>query len=101
MKFLSGKDAQTAVAKSGTSIPIRKSIAFSTNYLDNNPKNKINCIESIKYGHNYPITSRLGEWLDVALIQELELAFLGKKKMKQAMDDAVIRVDNILSEVNK
>ncbi len=101
VKFLSGKDAQIAVAKSGTSIPIRKSIANSPHYLDNKPENKINCIKSIEYGHNYPITSRLNEWLDVAIIQELELAFLDKKTIKQAMNDAVIRVDKILFEVNQ
>jgi len=97
VKFLSDKDAQIAVAKSGTSIPVRKSIARSEFYLDGKPENKINCLKSIEYGYNYPITSRLNEWLDVAIVQELELAFLNKKTIKQAMDDAVKRVNKILA----
>jgi len=100
VKFLSDKDAQIALAKSATAIPIRKSVAYSKYFLDGNPEHKINAIESIKYGYNYPATERMSEWLDSALITELELAFLGEKSIKKAMEDAVVKVNKILDEVN-
>lgn len=100
VKFLSDKEAQIALAKSGTSIPIRKSIAYSEYYLDGNPAGKINCLESIKFGYNYPVTSRMSEWLTFHINSEIELAWLGKKSVSQALNDAKKKVDKILSEVN-
>ena len=101
VKFLSDKEAQIALAKSGTSIPIRKSIAYSEYYLDGNPPGKINCLESIKYGYNYPVTEKMSEWLTFHLNNEIELAWLGKKTVQQAMNDAKKKIDKILLEAKK
>ncbi len=100
VKFLSDKESQIAVAESGTALPIRKSIAYSKYFLDGVPGNKIACLKSIKYGYNYETTSRTMEWWK-HLDDELQLAFLKKKLLKQALDDGVVRVNKILDEINQ
>ena len=43
----------------------------------------------------------MSQWLDVVIIEEIELAFLGQKSMKQAMNDAAKKVNKILKEINQ
>ncbi len=99
VKFLSSKEAQIALAKSATSIPVRKSIAYSKYFLDGVPENKKACLEMIKYGHNYPVTPEMNYWLLDIMARELQLAFLGKKSIKKALDDATREVNKVLKEI--
>ncbi len=98
IEFLSSKEAQIAVAKSGTAIPVLKDIAYSKYYLDGVPENKKACLEMIKYGHNYPVTSQMNRWLDKAIGTELDLIMLNKKSIKEGLADAEKAVNAILSE---
>ncbi len=99
VKFLSSREAQIAVAKSGTSIPILKNIAYSKYYLDGTPPNKIACLKSIKYGHNYPTTSEMKRWLDDIIVQEMDLILLQQESVKEGLEKAKKRVDKILKEI--
>ncbi len=97
VKFLSSKEAQIAVAKSGTAIPVLKDVAYSKYYLDGKPANKKVCLEMIKYGHNYPTTSQMNRWLDKVIATEIDLIMLNKKSVKEGLKEAEKGVDEILS----
>ncbi len=98
IKFLSGKEAQILLAKSGTSIPVLKSVAYSDVFLDGIPENKKVVLDSLSFGRTYPVTIKMGEWLGSVVVQEIDLAVLKKKSMKQAMNDTVVKVNEILRE---
>lgn len=101
IKFLSGKEAQTALAKSGTSIPVRKSIAYSPVFLDGHPANKKAVLDSIAFGRNYPTTAKLGEWLQAIVLREVDYIFMGKKSPREALTTAANLVDKQLHAKQK
>lgn len=96
-KFLASREYQEALAKSGTSIPAMKSVAEGPIYLDGKPESKKVFIDQIRTcGHALDFTRGYSQWED-ALRRQLELVWLGRKPLQQAMEDAAREVEGILA----
>ncbi len=96
VRFLSSKTYQEQLAKSGTSIPALKEVAYSETYLDQHPANKEAFLRQIEsHGRVLPFTEGFARYED-AIRGEMELLWLGSKGVEEAMTEAAARVDNVL-----
>lgn len=95
-RFLSSETYQRNLAKSGTSIPALKSLASSPEYLDGNPPGKELLLAQIERGRTMDFTPGFSR-CESAVRGELELVWLGRKSVEDAMKDAAAKVDGILA----
>jgi multiple sugar transport system substrate-binding protein len=100
VKFLSSETYQKQLAKSGTSIPALKSVAYSPAYLDDNPPNKKIFLKQIENGRTLPFTPGFARWED-AIRKQLELVWLGQKDVATAMAEATTQVEEIIAKSTK
>ncbi len=96
IKFFSSPEAQKLLAKSGTSIPVVKSVAYSPVYLDGFPAHKEVFLKALDYAHDLDFTPRWLEWTR-AVTQSFDLAWLGQKSAYKACEEAARKVNEILS----
>jgi multiple sugar transport system substrate-binding protein len=99
VRFLSGREAQEVLARSGTSIPVLKSVANSAVYLDEGagtPEAKRVFIAAMAYAEPLPFTPGFARWYD-EVRKALDLVWLGKTEPARALEDVVPKVDAVLS----
>ncbi|NPV54501.1 MAG: sugar ABC transporter substrate-binding protein [Firmicutes bacterium] len=91
-------ESQRILAKYGTGTPVLKSIARSKEFLDSElPPEHMNVIpDQFPYIHRSYFSSKWFEWIS-AMTSELDLAFMNKKPIDQALKDATAKVDAILA----
>ncbi|HMB01672.1 MAG TPA: sugar ABC transporter substrate-binding protein [Spirochaetota bacterium] len=97
IKFLSDKKAQIAVAHSGTSIPVMKSVANSSAFLTGKPDNKKAALNSLEFGYNYPVTPKMNHWLSTIIKKEIEKILLKQTPVDEGLYQAKKRADAILN----
>lgn len=96
VKFMSSRPIQERLAKSGTSIPAMKEIAYSDIYLDGVPSGKKALLEQVERGRVLPFT-RGWSRAEEALRGELELVWLGRKDIETGLKDAKAKMDAVLA----
>jgi multiple sugar transport system substrate-binding protein len=99
VKFLSGKTCQEALARSGTSIPALKSVAYSDTFLKSHekPEHIKVVLDQLDYGHTIDFTPLFARW-DELIMREMELVFRGEKSVKDACRDAARQTNAILKK---
>ncbi len=102
VKFLSSEVYQENLAKSGTSIPALKKVAFSDAFLKSHehPKNIKILLDQLEYAHPMDFTPKYARWDDI-LMKEIELALLGKKTPAEACRDGAEQTNEILGTIEK
>lgn len=95
VKFLSGLEAQRMLAGLGTSIPVRKSVAYSDYFLKGSPPHKKIFLEAMSYGHDLEFTPGWLQWTD-KLRQILDLLWLDKISVEEALKKATSEVNAVL-----
>lgn len=95
-KFLASRSYQEQLAKSGTSIPALKEVAYSDIYLDGSPPGKTFFLEQIETGRTLDFVPGFAR-IEDAIRGELELVWLGQKEVGPALTDAAAKVDEILA----
>lgn len=92
VKFMSSRPIQERLARSGTSIPAMKEVAYSPMYLDGKPAGKKLLLEQVETGRVLPFTRGWAQ-AETALRGELELVWLGRKDIETALKDAKPKMD--------
>jgi multiple sugar transport system substrate-binding protein len=96
-KFFGSREYQEALAKSGTSIPVLRSVAESEIYLDGHPEGKKYYLQQLENAHPMDFVPGFPK-IDNAIRNQLELVWLGQKDVPTALDDATEEVDEILKD---
>lgn len=97
LRFLSSQAYQEALATSGTSIPALRSVATSPIYLDGKPSGKTIFLKQLETGRVLDFSPGFSKW-DDAVRRQLELVWLGKKTVPDALKQATADVDAILAK---
>ena len=95
-KFLGSRRYQENLARTGTSVPAMISVANSPLYLSGEMEGKKYFLESIEKGRVQDFTMGFARW-ESAIRSQLELVWLGRKPLKEALDQAAVDVDAILA----
>jgi multiple sugar transport system substrate-binding protein len=99
-KFFGSRAYQEALAKSGTSIPVLRSVAQSEVYLDGKPPGKKYFLQQLENAHPLDFLPGFPK-VDNAIRDELELVWLGRKEVREALADATKKVNVILEDCHK
>src|SRR5690606_3639579 len=94
LNFLSSRAYQEALATSGTSIPALREVAESPIYLDGKPPEKQIFLNQLERGRVLDFTPGFSKW-DDAVRRQLELVWLGRKEVADALREATIQVNAI------
>lgn len=97
IKFLSSPLYQEQLARSGTSIPVIQDVAYSPTYLSGDVEGKEYFLEQIEtVGRVVDFTPGFARW-ESAARNQLELVWLGRKSVADAMRDATREINAILA----
>lgn len=97
--FLSSRPAQEALARSGTSIPVLRSVATSPAYLEQGvggAEAKRVFLDQMEYAEAIPFTPGFARWYD-EVRKALDLVWIGKATPQEALASAAARADEILA----
>lgn len=97
--FLSSRPAQEALAKSGTSIPVLRSVAASPAYLEQGVGSaewKRVFLAQMEHAEPIPFTPGFARWYD-EVRKALDLVWIDKSTPQEALSGVVARVDEILA----
>jgi len=100
VRFLSSERYQRLLAKSGTSVPAIKEIAYSDTYLDGEVEGKEYFLPQIENGHVLPFTKNFAR-IEDTIRAELELVWLGEQTIEDALDVATEKVNTLISKNQK
>ncbi len=103
VRFFSSKHAQEVLARTGTSVPALKSVAYGDVYravCDSFGVDANVILESFKFAHPLPFTPQFGEWTDL-ITREFDKAWIGQVDAATACKNAAQGVNKILSQVGE
>jgi multiple sugar transport system substrate-binding protein len=93
IKFMSGKDAQVAMASTGL-MPVNKEAIADPRALETMPLLPI-FVEALQTARPRPVHPRWSEIEDIIAARVAE-AIMGQKPVQQALDEAANEIDNLL-----
>ncbi|MBE9593008.1 MAG: hypothetical protein IMF19_05975 [Proteobacteria bacterium] len=96
--FLTGEKGQKLMAAAGHAIPIRRSIAYSSEFAEVLPERGIhNTVHLMPYYETMLVFNRWGEvW--TAINRALESVWMGDKPAVEALKEAQKEIDSLLGE---
>jgi multiple sugar transport system substrate-binding protein len=99
VRFLSGPEAQEALARSGTSIPVLRRVAESPAYLEQglgSIESKRVFLSEMAYAVPIPFTPGFARWYE-DVKNALDRVWLDKEAPSQALTDAAAKVNAVLA----
>jgi len=98
LKFLTSEYCERMYAEDARGIPSRRSVAYSEDFIRaDTPWDERIFVESVKYAHLQPITTKYGE-MDVAWREPYERILLGELTVAEALEQMDHMLDELLAE---